>query len=302
MSWSFEKLFDTGGRPLGGMAWDGAKMLFADINDNAIRSFHAHSRSLAVERKFTNRINGIAFGADGALYGCQEGSRRVIRMLDDGSSTATSTHLNGVPHNHPHLIVSDRHGGFLFTDCYHPLLASGPQVFPMLKHQSVLKLHLGPRPQSHWEIERITFDTIRPRGVALSPDEKTLYVSDTTNEPGGLRQIRAYPLLEDGTLGPFILFHTFGEDYKGIHRGAEGLTVDQHGNLFVVAGSNRSGPGPMVYIFSPAGRVITSHQLPDCIPVNCAFGDVDLSSLYVSTEDGKLFRVENTGFMGLKRF
>jgi len=302
MSWSFEKLFDTGGRPLGGMAWDGAKMLFADINDNSIRSFHAKSRALAVERKFTNRVNGLAFGADGALYGCQEGSRRVIRMLDDGSSTATSTHLNGVPHNHPYLIVSDRHGSFLFTDCYHSLLASGPQVFPMLKHQSVLRLHLGPRPQSHWEIERITFDTIRPRGVALSPDEKTLYLSDTSNEPGRIRQIRAYPILEDGTLGPFVLFHTFGEDHKGIHRGAEGLTVDQDGNLFAVAGSNRSGPGAMIYIFSPAGRIIASHPLPDCIPANCAFGDDDLSSLYVSTEDGQLLRVENTGYIGLKRF
>ena len=296
MNWSFKKIFDTGKRPLGGMAWDSQKMLFADVNDNSIRSFDPSTNALSIERKYTNRVNGIAFGDDGALYGCQEGSRRVIRMLNDGSSTSTATHLLGVPHNHPHLIVSDRQGGFLFTDCYHSMLASGPQVFPMLKHQSVLRLHLGPRPQSHWEIQRVTFDTIRPRGVALSLDRKTLYVSDTTNEFGGRREIRAYPILEDGTLGPFVLFHTFGEDSKGIHRGAEGLTIDQQGNLFAVAGDNRSGPGPMVYIFSPAGQIITTHQLPDCIPTNCAFGGPDLQSLFVSTEDGKLLMTDNASF------
>ena len=301
MSWKFEELVDTGGRPLGGMAWDGEKLLFSDVNDSTIRSFHPASNTLGIERRFTNRVNGLAFGSDGALYGCQEGSRRVIRMLADGSSTATATHLNGAPHNHPHLIVADRKGKFLFTDCYHSLLASGPQVFPMLKHQSVLSLHLGPRPQSHWDIERLTFDTIRPRGIALSPDEKILYVSDTSNEPDGVREIRAYPVLNDGTLGPFSLLHTFGQDYKGIHRGAEGMTIDQSGNLLVVAGSNKSGPGAMVYVFSPKGCLTRAHNLPDCLPVNCAFGDQDLRSLYVSTEDGKLLRATNLEYQGLIR-
>ncbi len=302
MSWRFEKLFETGGRPLGGLAWDGEKMLFADVNDNSIRSFNPQSRALEVERKYTNRVNGIAFGSDGALYGCQEGSRRVIRMLEDGSSSATSTHLHGVPHNQPHLLVADLKGGLLFTDCYHSLLASGPQVFPMLSHQSVLRLHLGPRPQSHWEIERITFDTTRPRGVALSPDEKTLYVSDTTNEPGGIRQIRSYPVLVDKTVGPFVLMHAFWEDYRGVHRGAEGLTVDQEGNIYAAAGSTKSGAGPMIYVFTPDGSIKESHLLPECLPVNCAFGDALRDSLYVTTEDGLLLRAVNTGSKGLTHF
>jgi len=301
MNWNFEKIFDSGGRPLGGLAWDGSQMLFTDVNDNSIYAYDPQTTKITLKRKYTNRVNGIVFGNDGALYGCQEGSRRIIRMLDDGSSTATATHLHGVPHNHPYLIDVDKMGHFWFTDCYHQLLASGPQVFPALNHQSVLKLFLGPRPQSHWEIERVTFDSIRPRGLALSVDEKTLYVSDTTNELGQVRQIRAYPILVDGSVGPFVVLHTFGEDYRGVHRGAEGLSIEATGKLIATGGGDR-GPGPMIYIFSPEGCLERAYPLPNCLPTNCAFGDSDFDSLYVTSEDGKLFRATKTGYKGYQRF
>ena len=301
MNWNFEKIFDSGGRPLGGLAWDGSQMLFTDVNDNSIYAYDPQTTKITLKRKYTNRVNGIVFGNDGALYGCQEGSRRIIRMLDDGSSTATATHLHGVPHNHPYLIDVDKMGHFWFTDCYHQLRASGPQVFPALNHQSVLKLFLGPRPQSHWEIERVTFDSIRPRGLALSVDEKTLYVSDTTNELGQVRQIRAYPILVDGSVGPFVVLHTFGEDYRGVHRGAEGLSIEATGKLIATGGGDR-GPGPMIYIFSPEGCLERAYPLPNCLPTNCAFGDSDFDSLYVTSEDGKLFRATKTGYKGYQRF
>ncbi len=301
MNWNFEKIFDSGGRPLGGLAWDGSQMLFTDVNDNSIYAYDPQTTKITLKRKYTNRVNGIVFGNDGALYGCQEGSRRIIRMLDDGSSTATATHLHGVPHNHPYLIDVDKMGHFWFTDCYHQLLASGPQVFPALNHQSVLKLFLGPRPQSHWEIERVTFDSIRPRGLALSVDEKTLYVSDTTNELGQVRQIRAYPILVDGSVGPFVVLHTFGEDYRGVHRGAEGLCIEATGKLIATGGGDR-GPGPMIYIFSPEGCLVRAYPLPNCLPTNCAFGDSDFDSLYVTSKDGKLFRATKTGYKGHQRF
>ena len=301
MNWNFEKIFDSGGRPLGGLAWDGSQMLFTDVNDNSIYAYDPQTTKITLKRKYTNRVNGIVFGNDGALYGCQEGSRRIIRMLDDGSSTATATHLHGVPHNHPYLIDVDKMGHFWFTDCYHQLLASGPQVFPALNHQSVLKLFLGPRPQSHWGIERVTFDSIRPRGLALSVDEKTLYVSDTTNELGQVRQIRAYPILVDGSVGPFVVLHTFGEDYRGVHRGAEGLSIEATGKLIATGGGDR-GPGPMIYIFSPEGCLERAYPLPNCLPTNCAFGDSDFDSLYVTSEDGKLFRATKTGYKGYQRF
>jgi gluconolactonase len=136
----------------------------------------------------------------------------------------------------------------------------------------------------------MTWDTTAPRGVALSPDEKTLYVAENENSPGGVRELRSYPIAEDGTLSPHSVLHTFGADYRGIHRGAEGICVNDEGNIFACAGWQRSGPGPLVYVFSPAGAVLQTQALPAGTPLNCAFGGSARADLYVSTLEGHLFR------------
>lgn len=300
MTWTFEVVHGPTKRPLGGLAWDGKEMLASDTPNNAILAYDPATGETRTKRKWTNRVNGIGFGIDGALYGCQEGSRRVIRMLANGSATITTTDFHGAPHNQPHLLTVDRSGNIWFSDCHHPQLASGPAVFPMLEHQSVLRLAQGPRPQSHWHIERATFDTLRPRGVALSPDEKTLYVADTDNEPGARRELRAYPVLEDLSLGQYTLLHTFGEDGRGVHRGIEGICVDAEGRIVACAGWSRSGPGPLVMVLSPSGAVLSSHPLPVDMPVNCAFGGPGLATLYVTTAQGHLLRTDATGLTGQK--
>jgi gluconolactonase len=287
MTFKFELVHGPLGRPLGGLAWDGQAMLVSDINGNNLLAFDPKSGETSVRRRFTNRINGIAFGADGALYGCQQGSRRVVRMPADGTMGLTTTRLHGLVHNHPNLIAVDKKGRLWFSDVHHPVPASGPQVFAPLEHQSVLRLEQGPRPGSHWHIERMTFDTASPRGVALSPDENTLYVSETDNEPGGARELRAYPILEDGTLGAFVVLHTFGADGRGVHRGIEGMCVDGSGNIFACAGGKRSGPGPLVYVFAPSGAILETCPIAADQPANCAFGGGDL---YVTTEGGHLLR------------
>ena len=50
----------------------------------------------------------------------------------------------------------------------------------------------------------------------------------------------------------------------------------------------------MIYVFAPSGRVLETHQVPVDRPTNCTFGDTDLSTLYVTTGGGHLFRVRNT--------
>ena len=144
----------------------------------------------------------------------------------------------------------------------------------------------------------MTYDTAAPRAVALSPDESTLYVADTDNAPMGRRELRAYPIQADDTLGPSTLLHTFGRDYRGEQRGIEGMCLDRDGNVVACAGWRKSGPGPLVYVFAPSGAVLESHPVPADQPMNCAFGDANLASLYVTTAGGELFRARDCGRPG----
>jgi gluconolactonase len=298
MNWTFERVHGPLGRPIGGLAWDGEGMLFSDINDGVILRYEPGKKRVTTARKYTNRINGLAFGTDGVLNACQEGSRRIVRLLADGSAMVPATQLDGRNHNNPCMLAIDGHGRIWFSDPHHPLPAAGPHLFSLLEHQSVLRLECGARPQSHWHLERMTFDTKSPRGVALSPDGKTLYVAETDNTPGGVRELRAYPILEDGTLGAYIVLHTFGADRRGVHRGIEGMCVDSAGNIVACAGWRRSGPGPLVYVFAPSGAIIETHELPADVPLNCAFGDAEFGSLYVSTAAGELLRAQSVGRTG----
>ncbi|HEY2921111.1 MAG TPA: SMP-30/gluconolactonase/LRE family protein, partial [Candidatus Binatia bacterium] len=127
-------------------------------------------------------------------------------------------------------------------------------------------------------------------------DEKILYVSE--NGLGeNQRELRAYPIDADGSLGTHTLLHTFGSDHRGAHRGVNGMCVDSEGNIVACAGSEKSGPGPMIYVFAPSGRVIETHPMPER-STKCAFGDEDLKTLYVTSESGHLYRVRDCGRQG----
>ncbi len=308
MQWNFECVFGPLGRPLGSLAWNGQTMLVSDPTDSRILSFSndAGKGEPSVFKNYTNRINGIAFGPDGLLYGCQEGSRRVVQYLESGVMKVTATLLNGQQHNHPNQITIDRKGRIWFSDTYNDVLASGPQVFPYLPHQSVLRMSLHGRPHTQWVIERATFDTQAPRGVAISPDQRTLYVAEVDSRDNGKQELRAYHIQEPGLqerelLGPYKLLHRFGEDARGSHRGISGICVDADGNILGCAGSPRSGPGATLYVFAPDGRILESHALPCDEPINCAFGDAGLSSLYITTSDGRLLRARGLNYRGVSR-
>ena len=297
MAWTFEKVAGPFEGPTGGLAWDGSGMLFSAIAEGRILRYEPASGNVTEFRKHTNRTNGLAFAPGGALYGCQESSRRVIHFADDGSTTATGFLLAGRYHNHPNNLAIDSKGRIWFSDPWSDLRASGPQIFPALAHASVLRLELDSF-RKLWSIRRMTYDTAAPRAVALSPDESMLYAAETDNSPSGRRELRAYAILPDDTLGPHTVLHTFGGDHRGEHRGIEGMCADREGNIVACTGWKKAGPGPLICVFSPSGAIIESHLVSSDQPMNCAFGDSDLASLYVTTAGGELLRVRNCGHRG----
>ena len=288
MSWQFELLVEPYGGVSEGPAWDGATLLFTQIQACRIMRYDPRTNECSVFRENTEFTNGLMFDPEGRLYGCQGGARRVVRFEPDGRVTVLADRLDGKRLNLPNDLAIDLDGRIWFSDPWYEGAAgeaSETRDAMELDHESILRL--DPQPDGAWTIHRVTFDTTRPNGLVFSLDYRTLYVAQSGRLPEEKRELRAYPVNADGTLGPARVLHDFGE-----HRGIDGMVLDTEGNMVATAGSTDSGPGPMIYVFSPEGEVMEQHAVPCYKPTNCSFGGEDLSTLYVTSIDGHLFRAE----------
>ena len=294
------------GSPLDGPVWDGDALLFthrsipANSADNRILRYDPSNGETTDFRRWTNQTIGLGYSRTGTLYRCQWAGLRLVRFNRDGTTSALSHKIGGVYHNKPKDLVVDAQERIWFCDPHGDLrTAIYPQIHDKLDHASVLRLQTPEAPDS--PIQRMTFDTDAPSAVLLSQDEGTLYVAESSMELGGTRELRAYPILIDGTLGKYTVMHTFGADSRGPHLGISGMCLDSEGNILACAGSSQIGPGSLVYVFSPEGRVLETHPAPEGA-TNCAFGDSDLTTLYLTTKSGNLYRAANTGHTGWTLF
>ena len=295
MTWNFELVAGPFKGRTGGLAWDGKGMLCSAVAEERVLRFDPTTGKAENFRRWTGRVNGLAIAKDGSVFGAQEGGRRVIHFLNDGSAAAVTEFLDGLRHNQPTDLAVDSKGRVWIADPHNAQAPYGPPTAPMLDHASVLRADLtGP---SSWRLSRITHDTAGPRAVLLSADEKTLYVADGDAERGDVCQLLAYAINEYGSVGPqkSLLNFAFGE------RGIEGLCLDSEGNIIACMGWKKSGCGPVLIVVSPGGTILETHAAPADMPMRCAFGDADMGSLYVTASDGGLYRAKCIGRHGMKR-
>jgi gluconolactonase len=286
MSWRLELVAEPYGGVSEGPAWDGSGLLFTHIQASRIMRFDPQARACSVYREATNYANGLMFDTNGVLHACEGGARRVVRYEDGGGVTVLADSFEGQRLNIPNDLAIDLEGRVWFTDPYYEG-AAGPwsedRANKELEHDSVYRL--DPQPDGSWSIHRVTFDTTRPNGLLFSLDYSALYVAQSGRRPEEKRELRAYPIRSDASLGTPEVLHDFGE-----HRGIDGMCLDTEGNIIAAAGWEFGGPGPLIYVFSPSGEVLETHPVAARRPTNCSFGDADLKTLYVTTIDGHLFR------------
>jgi sugar lactone lactonase YvrE len=296
MPWDFEKVAGPFVGVTMGLAWDGRGMLFCAVDEGRILRFDSETGTVEEFRKYTQRTSGIAWGPDNILFGSQEAGRRIIAFMPDGSARQTAYKLNGDFHNQPVDLIVDGTGHIWFCDPHSARRPPGVFVFPPLPHASVLRLERTS--QREWTLQRVTYDTVAPRALLLSADETVLYLAEGEIGQSGPRELRAYPIASDGSVGRFSVLHSFGADYRGEHRGIAGMCLDSEGNIVACAGWRKSGPGPLIYVFAPSGAVLETHALPIDLPNRCAFGDANLRSLYVTNTDGCVYRATHIGRRG----
>lgn len=268
-----------------GPVWDGERIVFTDIPPSRIMAFDPATGVTEVLIEHTEKGNGLARDDLGRLLACQDAGRRVVRFEHDGARTVVAETFDGRRLNSPNDLAIDRNGCIWFSDPRY-----GPERDDMeLDHESVYVA--VPDGTDHWQLRRVTFDTMRPNGVLLDHAQTTLFVAESPMPPPrGRRELRAYPIGPDLTLGQPDVLHDFD-----VHRGVDGMTLAPDGSLLVACGWERSGPGPRIAVFGPERTLRAEYPTPTN-PSNLCFGGPDGRDLYVTGASGELWR--RSGLLG----
>ena len=105
------------------------------------------------------------------------------------------------------------------------------------------------------------------------------------------RELRAYPIEEDGNLGEFVVLHSFGKDYKGLHAGIHGMCKDNSGQIYACAGDTKNGRQAAIYVYSSAGQLLEAIPFPYATPIRCSFAGEDYQHLYITSSDKCIYRL-----------
>ena len=275
-----------------GPVWvrDGGYLLFSDIPVNTVYRWSAED-GLAPYLRPAGYMwedapgdelgtNGLAVDEEGRLIVCDHGNRMIARV-DTVSFTkeVLADRYNGRRLNSPNDLVLLSNGDIYFTDPPYGLAGLNESPHKELPFNGVYRL------RADGEVTLLTDALSFPNGIAVSPDESTLYVA---NSDPGRPIIAAFDLLRDGTLSNQRVFFDAAPLRSDGARGVpDGMAVDRLGNVFA------TGPGG-VLVLSPEGEHLGTISTGELV-ANVAFGD-DGRTLYL-TSDRLLARIklETTG-------
>lgn len=288
-----EKVFAGGFFLEGPAASPDGTIYFSDITNppasgwqlGHIWRFDPRTGKTSIFRSPSGQSNGLDFDAQGrlvAVEGANAGGRRVTRTdMATGRTIALALNFNGRAFNSPNDVVIDALGRIWFTDPRY----SGPETI----EQPVMGVY---RIDTDGTVKLAIANGGKPNGIAISPDQRTLYVASSDNGSQGplpagvaprpgIRAVLAYDVAEDGSVHyrkPLVEWNDGGPD---------GIAVDVAGNVWVaLARAGQQG----ICAYSPDGRELGCIPIPE-VPSNVTFGrGEERSTLYITARTG-LYRV-----------
>jgi gluconolactonase len=235
-----------------GPAWSPMGFLiFSDIPNNKLLKF-TPGEAASGFRENSNGANGNRFDAQGRLYTCESHTRRVTRTDKKGKVEVLAERWQGKRLNAPNDLAIRKEGDVYFTD----------PAFGNQQDTRELDFFGVYRISRKGELEVVAKPKGRPNGIALSPDGRTLYVTNSDE-----KNVRAYDLDKSGAASNERAL------ISGIEGVPDGICVDEKGNLYVAANQ--------ILVYSPDGKPLGMIPTEET-PSNCTFGDPDLGSLYIT--------------------
>jgi gluconolactonase len=256
-------------------------VFFSDITSNRILKMTS-AGAVSVFREDSGRTNGNAFDGQGRLISCEGfglgpgGRRRIVRTdMKTGQSTVLTERYEEKRYNSPNDVCVDGQGRIWFTDPRY-----GDREGMEMDVEGVYRI------DPNGQVTRVLGqpDVQKPNGIAVAPDDKTLYIVDSNDAKGGNRKIWALDVSAKGELSSRRLVYDFRQG-----RGGDGVRVDMKGNLWVAAGIRTPRPPSEVtevpqgiYVISPQGKLLGRVPVPEDYVTNLAFGGPDRKTLYVT--------------------
>jgi gluconolactonase len=254
---------------------DEEAVIWSDVRGNVVRRWTEATGARDLYRP-SDFGNGHTLDHDGRVLACEHGPRRVARYERDGSRTTVVDRHLGRRLNSPNDLVVASDGAIWFTDPPYGILDDneGYRADSELEGCFVFRLD-----RASGELTVASDAILHPNGLAFSPDETTLYVSDTSiaRVDGGNHHIMAFDVVDGRSLAaPRV--------YKVIEPGvADGLRVDVEGNVWTSAGDG-------IHVLAPDATELGRIVLPEEAS-NCTFGGPDGRHLFI-TATSTLWSIE----------
>ena len=251
-----------------GPAWSPGwrSLVWSDIpNDRQLR-WDESSGAVGIFRYPAGNTNGNTVDRQGRLLSCEHGGRRVSRTEFDGSVTTIADTYDGKRLNSPNDVVVKSDDTVWFTDPAYGIESDYEGNKQPQEQAGCYVFRVDP---ATGDIRVAADDFTRPNGIAFSPDESLLYISDTgaTHAEDGPRHIRRFSVKNDGTLAGGEVFATCTEGFF------DGFRLDVEGRVWTSAGDG-------VHVYDPDGTLIGKVLVPEVV-ANVEFGGAKRNHLFI---------------------
>jgi gluconolactonase len=244
----------------------GRYVVWSDIPNDRMLRFDETTGMVGVFRHPAGYSNGNTVDRQGRLVTCEHGNRRVTRTEHDGRITVIADRYEGKRLNSPNDVAVKSDGSVWFSD---PAYGIESDYEGHKATSEIGACHLYRVDPRSGECRIAADDFVRPNGLAFSPDESRLYVSDTgvSEERGKQRHIRVFQVAEDGSLDGGEVFATCT---AGVF---DGFRFDDEGRLWTSAGDG-------VHCYEADGTLIGKVLVPETT-ANVVFGGLKRNRLYI---------------------